>query len=118
MDRIDSHLERLQPVAINHALECERVTVGRDEAVEMRKRRRLDGAEIGEQDTVLLHHRIRFLLDVGAEIAVVGFGRRLEASAVDIEQPAVKRAPQPAIFETAIYEVGPAMRAAAADQSV
>ena len=87
-------------------------------AVEVRKCRRLTRSKIGEQNSAFLDHRIRFLSDVGAEIAVVGFGRRLEAFAVDIEQPAVKRAAQAAIFEAAIREVGAAMRTAAADQPV
>ena len=118
MHRIDADLERLQPVAVDHALECECVAVGRDEAVEMRKCRRLARSEIGEQDAALLHHRIRFLLDVGAEIAVVGLGRRLKTLAVDVEQPAVKGATQAAILEPAISEIGAAMRTAAADQAV
>src|SRR5262249_49373707 len=98
VDRIDADLERLQPVALDHALECEGVAGRRDEAVEMRERRRLAGPEIGEQDAVLFHDRIRLLRDVGAEIAVVRFGRSFEALAVDIEQPAVKRATQAAVL--------------------
>ena len=92
--------------------------VGRDEAVEMRKRRRLARSEIGEQDAALLHHRIGFLPDVGAEIAVVGLGRRLQALAVHVEQPAVEGAAQAAVLEPAVGEVGAAMRTAAADQAV
>ena len=116
--RIDADFERLQPVAIDHALEGEGVGRRRDEAVEIRKRRRLAGAEIGPQDAALLDHRIGFLLDVGAQIAVVGLGRRLQAFAVDVEQPAVKRAAQPAVFEPPVSEIGAAMRTMAADQPV
>jgi hypothetical protein len=78
------------------------MAVGRDEAVEMRECRRLARSEIGEQDAALLHHRIRFLLDVGAEIAVVGLGRRLKTLAVYVEQPAVEGATQAAILKPAI----------------
>ena len=90
--RVDADLERLQPVAVNHALERESVAIGGDETIEMRKRRRFTVTQIGEQDAALLDHRIGFLLDVGAEIAVVGLGRRLQALAVNVEQPAVKGA--------------------------
>ena len=116
--RVDADLERLQPVAIDHALEGEGVGCGRDEAVEIRKRRRLARAEIGPQDAALLDHRIGFLFDVGAEVAVVGLGRRLQACAVDVEQPAVERAAQSAVFQPPVGQVGAAMRAMAADQAV
>ena len=91
---------------------------GRDEAVEMRKRRRLAVAQIGEQDAVLLDHRIGLLLDVGAHPAALRLGRRLEALAGDVEQPAVERAAQAAVFEPPIGEIGAAMRTAALDQAV
>ena len=116
--RIDADFERLQPVAIDHALERERVGRRRDEAVELRERRRLAGAEIGPQDAALLHDRIGFLLDVGAQIAVVRLGRRLQAFAVDVEQPAVKGAAQAAVFEPAIGQIGAAMRAMPPDQPI
>src|SRR5262245_13732164 len=118
VDRIDADLERLQPVAVDHTLECEGVAVRRDKAVEMRKRRRLARPEISKQDAALFHDRIRLLLDVGAEIAVVRFGRGFEALAVDIEQPAVKRATQAAVLETTVREISAAVRATTADQSV
>ena len=41
--RIDADLERLQPVAVDHALEGEGVGGRRDEAIELRKCRRLAG---------------------------------------------------------------------------
>src|SRR5262249_58040731 len=96
MHGIDPDLERLQPVAVDHAFERERVTVRRNEAVEMRKCRRFTRPKIGEENAALLHDRIRFLLDIGAEIAVVGLGRRLKARAIYVEQPAVKCATEAA----------------------
>src|SRR5512144_392111 len=116
--RINPDLERLQPVAVDHTLERERVAVRRDEAVEMRKCRRLARSEISEQDAALLHHRIRFLLDVAAEIAVVRLGRRLKTLAVYVEQPAVEGATQAAILKPAICEIGAAVRTSPADQAV
>ena len=118
MHRVDADFERLQPVAVDHALEGEGVGGRRDEAVEIRKCRRLARAEIGPQDAALLDQRIGFLLEVGAEIAVVGLGGRLQDFAIDVEQPAVKRAAEPAVFEPPISEVGAAMRTTAADQPV
>ena len=116
--RIDADFERLQPVAIDHALEGEGVGARRNEAVKIRKCRRLAGAEIGPDDAALLDHRIGFLFQVGAQIAVVGLGRRLQALAVDVEQPAMKRAAQPAVFEPPVSEIGAAMWTMAADQPV
>ena len=49
------------------ALERESVGVGRDEAVELRKCRRLAFAEISPEDAALLHHGIGALADVLAE---------------------------------------------------
>ena len=116
--RIDADFERLQPVAVDHALEREGVAVGRDEAIEVRKRRRLARPHIGEQDAALLDHRIGLLPDVGAEVGAVRLGRRLQAFAVDVEQPAVEGAAQAAVLQPAIGEIGAAVRAAAADQAV
>ena len=116
--RIDADFERLQPVAVDHALEGEGVRRRRDEAVEIRKCRRLAAAEIGPENAALLDHRIGLLLEVGAQIAVVRLGRRLQALAVDVEQPAVKRATQSAVLEPPVGEIGAAMRTMAADQPV
>ncbi len=113
MRRIDADLQRLQPVALDQALEGEGVVVGRDEAVEMRESRRLARPHIGEQDAALLDHRIGFLADIGAEIAAVRLGRRLQALAVDIELPAMERAAQAVGLKPAEGEVGAAMRTAA-----
>src|SRR5262245_32707344 len=118
MYRIDADLERLQPIAVDQALEREGVAVGRNEAIEMRKCRRLARPEIGEQDAALLHHRIGFLLDVGAEIAVVGLGRCLKTLTVYVEQPAVEGTTQATILKPAIREIGTAVRTASTDQPV
>src|SRR5215475_12971538 len=118
MNRIDADFERLEPVAVDHALECERVAEWRDKAIEMREGRRLTRSEIGKQNTALLDHRIRFLFDVGAKLTVVGLSRRLETFAMYVKQPAVKRATQSAVFKPAISEIGAAVRTAAADETV
>ncbi len=110
MRGIDAHLQRLQPIAIDAALEREGVGGGRDEAVEMRERRRLARPHIGEQDAVLLHHRVGFLADVVAHPAALGLCRRLQAATVDIEQPAVERATQAAVLKPAKGEIGAAVR--------
>ena len=57
MRRVDTHFQRLQPVAVPVALESECVRVGRDKAVEVRERRRFAGAEVGEERAALLDHR-------------------------------------------------------------
>src|ERR1700730_8878267 len=118
MRRIDADLERLQPVAIDVALECEGMAIGRHEAIDFRKRRRLAFAEIRPQNSALLDHRVSALRNVLAQRGIPGLGGCFKALARHVEQPAVERAPQAAIFETAKREVGAAMRAMALDQAV
>ena len=67
--RIDADFQRLQPVAIDVALEREGMAVGRDEAVDLRKGRRFAFAEISPEDAALLDHRIGALLDALAQLA-------------------------------------------------
>ena len=81
------------------ALEGEGVRAGREEAVELGEGRRLSLAEPGEDDAVLDHDRIGALAHPLAEHAALGLGRRLEALAVDVEQPAMEQAAQAAILE-------------------
>src|SRR4029077_7195974 len=89
-----------------------------NEAVEMWKCRRLARSKIGEEDSAFLDHRVGFLLDVGAKIAVDGLGRGVEPFSGEVKQPAVKSAAQATVFKPAISEVGSAVRTAAADQAV
>ena len=77
--RIDADFERLQPVAVDVALERKNVAVGCDETVDLRKRRRLALAEEGPEDAALLDHGIRALPDALAEVRAFWFGRRLQA---------------------------------------
>src|SRR5689334_10840831 len=84
----------------------------------MRKCRRLTRPEISEQNAALRHHRIRFLPNVGAEIAVVGLGRSLKTLSIYVEQPTVEGATQAAILKPAICEIGATMRTAPGDQAV
>ena len=118
MRGIDADLERLQPVAVDHALERERMGIGRGEAIEVREGRRLALAHIGEQDPAALHHRIGLLPDVGAHAAAFGLGRRLQALSRHVEQPAVEGAAQAALLQPAVGEIGAAVRAGARDQAV
>ena len=67
--RIDADLERLQPVAVDQALEGEGVRARRQEAVEVGEGGRLAFAEIGEDDPVLHHDRIGALAHALAEHA-------------------------------------------------
>ena len=100
------------------ALEGEGMAVRRDEAVDLRKRRRLAFAEISPEDAALLDHGIGALLDALAQVRALRLRRRLQALAGDVEQPAMERAAQAAMFEPAEGEVGAAMRAVAVDQAV
>ena len=73
---------------------------------------------IGEQDAASLHHRVGLLPDAGAHPAAFRLCRRLQALALDIEQPAVKGAAQAAGFQPAECQVGSTVRAGTLDQPV
>ena len=118
MRRIDADLERLQPVAADVALERKRIGIGCDEAVDFRKRRRLAFAEIRPEDSALLDHGIRALLDALAQRRVFRLGGSFQALAGHVEQPAVERAAQAAVLKPPEGKVGAAMRAMAVDQAV
>ena len=118
MHRVDADFERLQPVAVDQSLKREGVRRRRDEAVEMRKRRRFARPQIAEQDAALLDDRIGFLPDVGGEPAAFRLGRRLQALPGHVEQPAVKCTAQAAVLKPSEREIGAAVRAGALDQAV
>src|SRR5260221_14469790 len=100
MRRIDADLERLQPVAIDVALECEGMAIRRDETIDFRKRRRLALAEIRPQDAALLDHRISALRNVLAQHRLLWLGGCFKGLAPHPEQPALESPPQAPIFET------------------
>ena len=116
--RIDADLQRLQPVALDQALEREGMGRGREEQVELGKGRGLAVAQPAEHDAVLDDHRVALLANLPAKRAALGLGRRLEALAVDIEQPAVEQAAQAAILQPPEGEIGAAMGAIAIEQAV
>ena len=62
--------------------------------------------------------RVGALPDALAQPAALGLGRRLQALAAHVEQPAVERAAQAAVFQPAVGEIRAAMRAVAVEQSV
>src|SRR5215475_7550452 len=105
MRRVDTDLQRLQPVAAPMPLECKGVTVGRDEGIDLRKSGRGAFAEIGPEDAGLLDDGVGALPDALAELRAHGLRRRLEALPGRVEQPAVKGAAQPAMLEPAEGEV-------------
>src|SRR6188474_1377619 len=98
---IDADLERLQPVAVDMALEREGVAVGRDKTVDLRKCRRRAFAKPSPENAALLDHGIGALGDVPAQWRILRLGRRLQALSRDVEQPAMEGAAQAAIFQPA-----------------
>ena len=91
---------------------------GRQEAVEVGERGGLAVTQIGEDNAVLHDDRIGALAHPLAEHTAFRLGGRLQALAVDIEQPAMEQAAQAAIFQPAEGEVGAAMRTVAVQQTV
>src|SRR5690606_35689150 len=106
-----------QPVAGDVALEGEDMAVGRHEAVEVGKGRRLALTQIGKENAAAQNHRIALLPDALTEAAVLRLGRGLQALAVHVEQPAMERAAQAAILRATKGKIGAAMRTVAIQQS-
>src|SRR5882724_2311921 len=118
MGGVDADFERLQPVAVDVALEREGVAVGRHKTIDLRKGRQLALAEISPENSAFFHDRISALLDTLAKLRIFRLGRRLKALAGRVEQPAVEGAAQAAIFQPPKRKVGAAMCAAPLDQAV
>ncbi len=116
--RIDSDLQSLQPVALIEPLEGEAERVGCFETIVGRKRRRLAGAQIGEDDAVPLPAGIGRLPDLGVEAAVGRLGRLFQAIAADVVKPAVKGAAQAAVLEPPETQIGAPVPAVAVEQPV
>ena len=127
MEGIHHVLEVLQPVARHDrgAAAADARVVGIDElsVVEDLQRviARQDGlplgrAHVGEEQTVALLHRIPRLAHEVAVAPAVRFARLLQAVSLDVEQPAVIAAAEPALLDLAVVERGPAVRAACVDE--
>ena len=116
--RIDADFQRLQPIALDQALEGEGVRAGRQKTIEVGKGRCFAVAEIGEDDAVLHHDRVGTLPYPLAEHAALGLGGSLQALAVDVEQPAMEQAAQAAVLQASVGEVGAAVRAVAVQEAV
>ena len=106
MGRVNAHFQRLQPVALEQALEGKHMGVGGDKTVELGEGRCLTLAQVGKHNAGALDHRIGLLLDGIAQAAAFGLGRGLQAVAGHIEQPAVEGAAQAAVFYPAKGQVG------------
>src|ERR1700676_3216153 len=118
MRRVDADFQRLQPVAVDMALEGEGVAVGRDKTVDLGKDWRLAFAEIRPEDAALLDHGIGALFDALAELRVLWLGWGLQALTRRVEQPAMESAAQAAVFQPPERQIGAAMRAMPLDQAV
>ena len=117
MRRIQADLDRLQPVAIEMAFESKHVTVGGDETIQRRQRRRRALAEKAEHDAAALLYRIRSLSHAAADAALERLAGSVEALPFGIEQPAMEQAAQAAILQTTEGEVGTPVRTVAIQQS-
>ena len=76
-----------------------------------RRRARLIRSQIGKNQSTQFSHRIRTMLHLLRELALLWFCRHLQALTTDIEQPAVIRAANPAIFYIAVFQRCSPMRA-------
>jgi len=85
--------------------------------LDSRQQRRLARTHVGEYDPANFVTRISQVADFLPVGAASGLPRLLEYSAAHIVEPAVIQASEPAVFDSAVAQIGAAMRAMQADQA-
>ena len=118
MHRVDPVLRHLQPVAgkragIGHHLEARRL----EGIVDGKLGRALGWAHIGEEQSLVLLHRIGALADVLEDRGLRGLRRRLQQRAVDVVEPAVIAAADAALLDVAELQRGATMGAVLLEQA-
>ena len=118
MRRIEVAFERLGVIAFQELLGHDLVLGRHLGEAELGARRRLGlSAPVGPDHAVRLEAAIRLGAHLGADVAIAGHVRRLEAAAVGVELPAVIDAAQAAVFVAREIERRAAMRAVRAEQA-
>ena len=79
--------------------------------------RRLAGAHVGEDEVACFHARVGGVPDLLLESAALRLAGLFEAVAVDVVQPAVVQAAQPAVLDAPVAQVGGAVRAVDTEQA-
>src|SRR5256885_670484 len=88
---------------------------GAENIISEQRRRR--PAHEGEDQSSAFHDRIGEMPDLVLVPAFGRLGRLIEAAPVDVEQPAVVQATQPAILDPAVAQIDAAMRAVQPEKS-
>jgi hypothetical protein len=117
VDRINTYFQRLKPVALQVPLESEGVFFRRLETIDLRQRGHLATPHKGKNHAVTLNTRITVLLNISEVHTALGFSGLFQTMAIRIEKPAMKRATEAAVFQTAKAKVCPAVRAVSINQS-
>ena len=118
---VDRVFLTLQPVARNRRKDDLHEPVLPQERLVVRHQRRGPRAEIGPHHAALRFHRIRIDADFVAKVRFgVGdvFKRLLEAASGFVEMPAMVIAPDAALLDEAVRQIGAAMRTVPVDESV
>src|SRR6185369_668622 len=113
--RVDVAFERLHPVALA-LVDLDARAIGHRGLEVGQRRRSRPAPEIGPDDPVPLHARIRDGAHLVLESALRRLARHVDAGAALVELPAVIDAPQAVFLVAAIEEAGAAMRAGVLDE--
>src|SRR5581483_942048 len=114
---VERVLHDLDPVAGNHGKANLPYGVVPDEGVVARQQRSRLGAEVGEDESTQLLHRIAGHFDPVLEGAFRWLGGLLQTGALAVEQPAVVGAAQPFGLGNAVDHRYPAVRTALLDEA-
>ena len=117
MRGVDLAFQRLQPVAVEERAHEQPVFLAIIEELVVGQERRLVRAQIREDHAAALDARVGEMTHFVFVRALRRLGRHLEHAARDVEEPAVVEAAQAAVFDSAVAEIGAAMRAQKAEQS-
>ena len=115
--RIDTDLKRLKPVALQMTFECKGVFFRGLETIHPVESRRLALAQESKNDPVTLHAGVIRGTDVIEIGAALGLTRLFQTLAAHVEQPAVKRTTDTAVFEAAVTKVRTPVRTVSIDQA-
>jgi hypothetical protein len=116
MDRIDIAFVGLKIIALVVVLDSEDVIFPCGEKLVVGKKRRTAGTQVGEDHTRGLAKRIGGMANLIFMLASPGFAWLVQTAAADIVEPSMIDAPETAVLQAAVAQIGAAVRAVEAKE--
>ena len=102
MTRVLTAFEAVQVIRVLEHLANKPLLLGRNQGFEFGKERRVPRTHISENNSASFAAGIGQVTDLCVKIAAGRFPRLLKAASVDVKEPAVVNAPQPAVFDSPV----------------